>query len=183
MGRHRVRFLPSTVFRIGRQEHAKTAREALSGEGGLHDSGRWHSRGRRILYTSQSIALCKLERLAHGDEWIGDASHDRVTLAISLPPGLSFVTIWPDALDHEDPTWRSEGNRYCRNLGDAWLARAKTCSLVVPSAVVPDEWNILFNPDHAEFAQILAVNRGLTGRPFVVDPRVAQLVRKTGKKP
>ncbi|HEV2818210.1 MAG TPA: RES family NAD+ phosphorylase [Allosphingosinicella sp.] len=178
-----MRFLPPIVFRIGRQEYAKTPGEALSGDGGLHESGRWHSRGRRILYTSQSIALCKLERLAHADEWIGDVHHDRVTLAISLPSDISFVTIGADSLDLEDPTWRSEDSRYCRNLGDAWLSRGRTCALIVPSAVVPDEWNILLNPSHSEFAQILFANRGLTGRPFVVDPRVASLVRKIGKRP
>jgi RES domain-containing protein len=183
MGGCGVKSLPPAVFRIARQEYAKTPREALSGAGGLFESGRWHSRGRRIIYTSQSIALCKLERLAHADEWIGEVHHDRVTLTLALPPGLSFVPIPADALDREDPIWRAEGNRYCRNLGDAWLSRATSCALIVPSAVLPDEWNILLNPEHPEFVQVLAVNHGLKGKPFVVDPRVAQLVRKIGKAP
>jgi RES domain-containing protein len=177
-----MKALPATVYRIGRREHTQTPAEALSGMGGLHGEGRWHSQGQLILYTSQSIALCKLERLAHADEWFGDENHDRVTLAIALPPSLSFVAVNAAALDQAEPTWREEGNRFCRNLGDAWLGRSKVCALVVPSAVVPDEWNILFNPAHRDFARVLTANAGLASRPLVIDPRVARLVRKTAAK-
>lgn len=37
----------------------------LTGEGGLHASGRWHTQGRRVIYASEHPALAMVEVMAH----------------------------------------------------------------------------------------------------------------------
>lgn len=39
----------------------------LSGEGGLRAAGRWHTRGKRIVYLTDHPASALLELLAHMD--------------------------------------------------------------------------------------------------------------------
>ena len=41
----------------------KYTSKPLDGLGGLHVDGRWHSKGRPIIYSSESIALAKMEIL------------------------------------------------------------------------------------------------------------------------
>lgn len=42
--------------------------------------------------------------------------------------------------------------------GDRWLASATSLGLVVPSAVVPIEWNLLVNPQHANVNHLRIVS-------------------------
>lgn len=37
-----------------------------------------------------------------------------------------------------------------RSVGDQWLAKSLKLLLKVPSAIVPETWNILINPSHPE---------------------------------
>jgi RES domain-containing protein len=41
-----------------------------------------------------------------------------------------------------------------RTIGDEWLASKSTALLRVPSAIVPETYNILLNPAHAEASRI-----------------------------
>ncbi len=168
--------LPSTVYRVTRLSYADATAKALSGAGGLYDDGRWHSRGNRIVYTSQSSTLCLLERLVHADEWIADRHPDRVMLTIALPP-VSWTGFIAQELASRDPNWRVEGNLLCRNLGDNWLAGSLTCALMVPSAANPGDYNVLLNPLHRDFPKILAANTVLDVAPVELDERVVSLAR------
>ncbi len=100
--------LPPKVFRVTRPQFARTAEEALSGAGGLYDDGRWHKKGSRVVYTSESSTLCMVERLVHADELFTDQRPDRVLLPIQLP-AVSFSRITPEQLAERDPNWREEG--------------------------------------------------------------------------
>src|ERR1700733_1051060 len=51
------------VFRIGAAVFTRTRKEAFSGHGGVYASTRWHSAGRPIIYTAQSLSLAALEIL------------------------------------------------------------------------------------------------------------------------
>jgi RES domain-containing protein len=73
------------------------------------------------------------------------------------------------AVDALPTTWR----RYpapdaLADLGTAWVRAAATAVLVVPSAIVPQERNILLNPAHPDFRRI----RLGTREPFSFDPRL-----------
>ena len=122
----------------------------MSGNGGLFAPGRWHSQGKRIVYSSGSLALATLElfvnltlkqQLAHYVKSRIDISE--VLIEILEKPVLNAFLAAPDALDS-------------RSYGDAWLTEARSCVLRVPSRVIPQEWNYLLNPLHPSFGRIKA---------------------------
>jgi RES domain-containing protein len=131
------------VHRLCAAEHGRSRREAFSGLGGLHASARWHTRGVRIVYAAQSLSLAALETLVHLKS-TGDVADF-----------ASFVAEIPDKLiarpSRYPARWKTSRS-VSRNFGDAWLSAAKTPALLVPSAVSPDEWNVLLNPTHPDFS-------------------------------
>jgi RES domain-containing protein len=167
---------PSTVYRVTRAQYARTVDDALSGIGGVHDNGRWHSKGEKIVYTSESSTLCLIERVAHADEWLAERRTDRVMLAIKLPD-VSFLQFTQEDLAAQDRNWRTTGSLFCRHLGDQWLRRGSSCALIVPSAVNPGDSNILLNPSHPDYQAILDINKGLIGSAIEPDERISSMIR------
>jgi RES domain-containing protein len=41
-----------------------------------------------------------------------------------------------------------------RSIGNLWLKNAVSLGIMIPSVVVPDQYNVLINPLHPEFDQI-----------------------------
>lgn len=164
------------VFRVTHSDFAKSVTEALSGNGGLYDTGRWHTQGHRIVYTAAESSGCLLERLVHGDEWIAERDRDRVMLTIAVPP-VSYTHYTPEEISAYDPLWQKEGNLTCRRLGDSWLTKGRYCALIVPSAANPLTANILMNPLHPEFAEVIAANNTLDSVPLSLEERVVSLAR------
>ena len=117
----------------------------LSGRGGLAASGRWHNRGRAIVYCSESAELAMTE----------------IELGLGLPKYL-----WPDTYkllrvavpartivetlaDHDLPeNWRDD-TVTTRRLGDRWLRDITAPLLRVPSARAAGS-NYLINPAHIQ---------------------------------
>ena len=126
---------------------------ALDGGGGLLAPGRWHSRGRRIVYCAPNPATALLEVLVHAEIDAED-----------VPIRLRFLEIEvPDSVTVEIADVRALGTDWQRNpemtrpLGDLWLHSGRTALLQVPSAIVPATWNVLINPRHPDSAQIRVV--------------------------
>lgn len=120
----------------------------LAGAGGLLHSGRWHSRGRPVVYLAESPAGALVEALVH----VQAAS------AAELPKNYQLLeVVLPDDASSADlsatlgRSWRDE-LATTRALGDAWLAAQGSLLLRVPSAVVGRSFNRLFNPQHAQAA-------------------------------
>ena len=65
---------------MARAAHARTGALAFDGTGGLHGSGRWHSRGRRIVYTASSESLAKLEALVTYAQTLDERALDGLIL-------------------------------------------------------------------------------------------------------
>ena len=125
-----------------------SAHADLSGEGGLVAAGRWHSRGRRIIYLTDHPASALVEILVHLEIDPEELPGSYQLLAIELPEGVPFESIRMEELatgwiDNVDLT---------RDLGDRWLRDNRTALLRVPSAVVPFAWNWILNPTHADAA-------------------------------
>ncbi len=147
---------------------ARYAEQAFDGEGARLYGGRWNSPGVRMVYASDSIALAALELLTQ----LNDAT--------LLP---KFVTIAADfdaklGSDLERSKlprdWRSHpAPPELQQLGDAWVKRGSSLALRVPSAVVPQQFNWLLNPEHAEFSR-LAIGKP---EPFEFDLRLLQAPR------
>lgn len=123
---------------------------ALDGSGGLRASGRWHSRGRRIVYCALNPATALLEMLVHAEIDAADLPVSYRLMKIDVPDDLPHQRINVDELP---PDWRQDIG-LTRRLGDDWLASGATPLLLVPCAVVAETDNMLINPAHPESARI-----------------------------
>lgn len=150
-----------TVWRISLGRHVKTA---FNGEGARRYGGRWNSPGRPMVYTSASLALASLELLVHLSEQ--DLPEDLFAIPAEIPEALEVRLVEAGDLPKN---WRSTpAPAKCRAVGDAWLAAGASAVLSVPSALIPQERNLLLNPLHAEMGQ---VKIGKAQR-FYFDPRL-----------
>jgi RES domain-containing protein len=123
---------------------------SLSGDGGLYASGRWHTRGRRIVYLADHPASALLEVMVHLEIDAEDLPTHYQLLGVDVPDDLRS-----DARDGSDlPAGWREQMAFTRVLGDDWLREGATALRRVPSAIVPDASNYLLNPAHADAIRI-----------------------------
>ena len=121
----------------------------LSGMGGVLHRGRWHNRGRPVVYLAHSAAGALLEVLVHIE-----ASHPSELprhyqlLEVELPETVATST----AKLPEGDAWRDDFTT-TRRCGDQWLTAGETLLLRVPSAVVGRTSNYLFNPLHPQASE------------------------------
>jgi RES domain-containing protein len=141
----------------------RAAHRALDGEGAFRFGGRWNRPGTAAVYGSSTLSLAALEYLVHLE--IPQAPTDLVSLTISLPdPSIH-------RLDRAElpAEWRSVPEHpWCADFGTRWLAAGTTLALQVPSALIPEETNLLINPAHPGFSGV----KVLSERPFRFDPRL-----------
>lgn len=151
-------------MRAWRIAAARYAKSPLNGEGGRLFGARWSSPGVRVAYGSASIALAALETLVHYDtDTIPD---DLVLISINIPDAMRVETLAEGTLPRD---WRAyPAPAALQALGDSWVRRGRTPVLSVPSALVPEERNLLINPGHPNFTGIKS--RSL--RSFVFHPRI-----------
>jgi RES domain-containing protein len=137
---------------------------ALDGGGGLRASGRWHTRGRRVVYTAPHPAAALLEVLVHAEIDLEDMPVAFRYLEIEAPDSIAAEAVDLAALPSG---WRA-AIETTRRIGDEWLRSGRTALLRVPSAIAPASWNMLINPQHRESAAIRVVRT----HEQAVDPRL-----------
>lgn len=130
-----------------------TNHPSLDGTGGLRASGRWHTRGERIVYCAPNPATALLEVLVHTEIEIDDIPVSMRYLEIEVPHPIASPTIDSETLG---AAW-SKRLDATRKLGDEWLHAGQTALLSVPSLIVPATWNTLINPLHPDSTQIRIV--------------------------
>ena len=128
-----------------------TRHTSLDGRGGLLVSGRWHTRGHEILYCAPNPSTALLEVLVHAGVSQPSALGDFRFLKIEVPDELAGDRI----ADARLPTDWSSRQDLTRSLGDQWLRTAATSLLWVRSALVPETFNALVNPNHPDSARIV----------------------------
>ena len=131
------------VFRIAAASVARTRKEAFSGRGGLLAPGRWHTTGRLVVYTAESLSLAALEILAH----LKQTHHIR--------PFNAFAAEIPDDLILKPSSYPAHWQTRLpasRTFGNHWLDAGTTPALLVPTVLTPGEWNVLLNPAHPKFS-------------------------------
>ena len=126
---------------------------SLAGDGGLRTPGRWHTRGRRIVYCSQSPAAALLEVLVHFELDLRDLPARYRLLKLQAPDELTVERVTPQDL----PEGWFERTDLTRAMGDRWLEAGRSPLLTVPSAVVPETFNVLLNPIHPDAQRIAVV--------------------------
>ena len=154
-----------TAWRIA-SDTRDWAADDLTGAGAEASGGRWNAAGQPVVYASMSRALACLETVVHLN-------------AAGLPLNRYLVELTiPDAL------WRAARRETPDSLPVGWDAEPASATsirfggdglmggagalLLVPSVVVPEEWNLLLNPRHAGAAGVRA--RKL--RKWLYDPRL-----------
>jgi RES domain-containing protein len=137
---------------------------SLDGRGGLLASGRWHTRGKAVVYLAETAAGALLEALVHLELDYGNLPETYGLLKAEAPDSLR-----PQNLDVNKLTddWVKD-QIATRTAGDEWLSGRKTVLLRVPSAIVPETGNVLLNPEHAEAGKI----RVVWYRPYPWDRRL-----------
>lgn len=137
------------VYRLTREKYQND----LSGTGAYIAGGRWNSKGNAILYTSSSIALCLVEILVHINA--EDIPNDLKIVSLEINDKMKFKEISKENLIEG---WNSSPEiNFTKEIGDQFLRENKFVGLKVPSAIVEDEYNFLFNPTHKEFKQLSIV--------------------------
>ena len=135
----------------------------LDGRGGLHASARWHSRGHAIVYLASSPAGALVEVLVHLELDPQRLPASYRMLKAEAPDENSMRRLSTASLPDN---WRDD-HSLTRRVGDAWLIAGQSALLEVPSAILPETFNMLLNPHHPH-AQRVAV---LWHRPFPFDRR------------
>ncbi len=125
---------------------------SLSGDGGLHYSGRWHTKGRRIVYLAESPAGALIETLVHLELDETRLPRSYKLLEIKVPDSVTIEIIRMPA----GQRWKSRMDATQR-AGDQWLQSGNTALARVPSAIAPNTWNVLLNPDHPDARHIQVV--------------------------
>lgn len=156
--------------RICKKRYSKNP---LDGIGGLHASGRWNLAGHAIVYTSSSAALAAMEMRVHVEETT--APHDLVLIQFDIPESLPREIL---ILKNLPRNWNvNPAPKSTMRVGTDWLKANKTPLLLVPSAVIPMEQNILINPRHPEVSKIQIMQI----RAFSLDSRLFT-ARRAGRQ-
>ena len=135
------------VWRICEARHAATA---FKGIGAEMTGGRWNPIGYKVVYTSSTLTLAKLEFFVQLTS--RDAPDDLVYIMATVPDDVSQEEI---RLSQLPKGWTAyPATRTTKNRGTDWLKQGKSLILSVPSAVTPEERNFLINPLHPEFKRL-----------------------------
>ena len=145
------------VYRISNIKYT----EHLNGEGAYRVGGRWNSKGIRMVYTSTSIALASLEVLVHTD-------------GLPIPKGMILLTFdVPDKyiqqLENPPLNWNEIPPKgAAKVVGDEFVRSEKVLGLKVPSAIIPEEYNVLLNPMHTDMNRVKLISQ----RDYAFDGRL-----------
>lgn len=148
-----------TAFRILK---ASRIEGAFSGIGAAKSGGRWNSPGVRAVYVSSTRSLSVLETLVHLDSGTLPLSF------VCIP--VSFRLDQIEVLDRRalPKRWMDPGALELRAIGDEWLGSRRSLALQVPSAIIPQEFNFVLNPEHPKFSTIIQKSP----EDFRFDPRL-----------
>lgn len=133
----------------------------LSGRGGLIASGRWHYRGRPIVYCSGSAECAILEVQQHLDVPQELMPDSYLLLLIEVPKTLRVDSIEESKLAAD---WR-KSYASTQDIGDEWLASVSAPILSVPSAICEGVSNYLINPVHRT-SEFLKISKAMSIREY-----------------
>lgn len=133
----------------------------LSGNGAMKRGGRWNSAGFPVLYTSTTISLSLLELFVY------NASYEELMNHYLMRIEVPDIYTGEPVLVSVKPGWQKDLG-YSQFIGDSFLKLKKSLLLRVPSAIIPDENNILINPLHPNSKKLKIIDAS----PFQFDSRL-----------
>lgn len=154
-----------SVWRIATDTPSYQAHD-LSGIGAEVSGGRWNTAGLAVIYASESRALACLETLVHLNS--AGLPLNRYLVEITIPDGAWQLAERLTALQLPVGWEASPAGQVSISFGSNWLRERRSALLVIPSAIVPEEYNVLINPLHPNSRSITATKQ----RRWLYDPRV-----------
>jgi len=127
-------------------------------------SARWHTRGREILYCAPNPATVVLEILVQAQVREPAAFSRHRFIKLDIPDEISCDSVDESQLPLDWPRRVS----VTRAWGDRWLREGRAAVLTVRSVLVPDTYNLIINPRHADAARI----KRLRSLPYPLDSRL-----------
>lgn len=150
------------IWRIAVEAPTYSANDP-SGAGAKMTGGRWNSKGTPLVYCAASIALATLETVHYLRN--GSLPFNRFLVRIDVPGAVWTAR---QVLAPLPGGWDAiPAGLAARIAGDAWIASGASALLLVPSVIVPEEYNVLINPRHADATTIVAT----TVKRWIYDPR------------
>jgi RES domain-containing protein len=140
--------------------------DAFTGDGARLGGGRWNHTGTPVVYVSESLSLAALELYVHFTRKDIKLSKSLYAIPVDIPDSLKIAEVSIKDL-HQD--WRvSPPSDSTKGIGTDWSQKGTSAVLRVPSAVIPEEYNLVLNPKHADFKKIKIGKP----QPFTLDKRV-----------
>lgn len=141
------------VWRLTRSEFAR-----LDGTGARLYGGRWNRVGLPVVYASEHLSLALIEIVVHLELPAELLPTDYAKIEIDLPDDVAYEKL--ERLPASASSMLEAGNR--------WFEAGVVAALFVPSVIVLEENNVLFNPTHRDFAKVKAQ----PPRRFTIDQRL-----------
>lgn len=124
---------------------------AWSGVGAVNNSvARWNHPGTPMVYLASSVSLAMLEILVHVHDESILSRYQLMSIAV---PDALIVKLNPDDLPKN---WNANvPGRETKEIGSDWFSGRSSLAMMVPSAIVPMEYNVLLNNEHPDFTACL----------------------------
>jgi RES domain-containing protein len=159
--------LSHTVWRIATDTPAYEA-DDLSGAGAKATGGRWNTAGVPCIYISETRSLACLETVVHLNT--GGLPFNRYLVAVTIPDDV-WCNAQVESVSSLPVGWDAEpAGRASIEFGTNWIRAGSAAVLLVPSVIVPEEFNIIVNPSHPAGARISATKV----RKWLYDPRLTK---------
>jgi len=133
----------------------RATRPAADYRGAMLAGGRWNPIGIPRLCTAEHLSLACLEVLVHLDK--SQLPRDYVWSKAELPGSANVFRM---AIPAEVTA--------CQIAGERWIREGQQLAIRVPSIIVPEEFDILVNPNHTGYAALAWSEP----RPFQFDRRL-----------
>jgi RES domain-containing protein len=93
---------------------------------------------------------------------------DRYLVEIEIPDSLKIQTL---SIADLPKNWNAHPpSIFTQNLGDIFVQKLKASVLKVPSSIVPQEFNLLINPNHPDAHKIEVISK----ERLAFDPRIVR---------
>lgn len=149
----------------------KAVSQLLTGSG---IDARWCSGGRKVIYTSSSVALACLENVLRRSG--SGFSEDFQTIFYKIPDNIHIEEV---KLKNLINNWRLQSSYYyCRLIGNKWYDNKESLILKVPSAIIPDEYNYLIKTTSSKIRKVIIKDI----KPFVPDERLENILTSVDVK-
>jgi len=153
------------AWRIAKEKRATD----LSGKGAAIEGGRWNDQDVPAVYMGMTPAICCLETFVHAT---GQPTFPLKITCFELPSDTSLYKTL-SAADLPEGWASLPADRPSMDLGTAWLKSNTHLGLIVPSAIMPLELNVVVNPNHPQASRIKVAEM----YDFMYDPRMFEVGR------